>query len=104
MEKTMTAKELYDYIQRFTSVLVSAGQGNNVLFTWIRTERVELHKINGIPDIFGNVMKRPKKRNGGFSLSGASFQCNIVEEDENNHVVTVTSDTMPFPVTLSLQM
>ena len=104
MEKTMTAKELYDYIQRFTSVLVSAGLGNNTLFTWIRTERVELHKINGIPDIFGNVMKRTKKRNGGFSLSGASFQCDIVEEDENNHVVTVTSDTMPFPVTLDLQM
>ncbi len=103
MQKTMTAQELYDYIRCFTTVIVGEEQESSFLFILIGTENLKLSKMNGISRITGNVMKHPKKRDGGFILYGESFKCDIDNTDKRNHVIRVTSDTIPFPIVLDLR-
>lgn len=103
MKKIMTARELFNYIRTFETIRASMGDELNGFFTFIEVGELKIDELNHSQRIYGKVMKHPKKRDGSFSISGEQFECDIVEENETNHIVTVTSDTMPFPVTLDLQ-
>lgn len=105
MTKAMTAEELFDYIHMFDKILVSTGKETNGFSIVMPTTSVKPDKMNGIPCIQGSIMTRSsrRKRNGSFSMSGDSFNCEIVEKEENDHFVTVTSDKLSFPVRLELQ-
>ena len=107
MKKTMTAKELYEYIQSFFKIIASVGEETNGFYTMMRTEKMKLCKMNGIPCIRGNILTRRVKyqemRNGGFSMSGETFTWDIIEKNKSTHLLTVTSNKLPFPVRLELQ-
>ena len=107
MKKIMTARELFNYIQSFDKIIASVGEEANGFYTMMRASKVKLGKMNGIPCISGNILKTGVKkqelRNGGFSMSGDSFTCDIVEKSKNHHLLTVTSNKLSFPVRLELQ-